>query len=608
MVIVLVFGLVACLPIDNKPTNINHNNSLKGDDGDSGTKGDYGTIVIAFPTDDSVLEIGNGYRISWESRDVEYVDINLYGVNIDNKELLVMNIATGIENTGQYAWEISPDFLAEEGLNFMEDRFKLVISDSNGNATDSVSDFVITYPINYETEDKNLKGRGGKEDIPNSRTVDMVNNRFVDGGVHTLKWNTGSKYIENVNIYLYKNGEYYQTIAKNVPNRGEYEWTVNILPNRSEIGGQPPIIEDSQVLSNALTNILPSEISYMNDFLGLDDVYNIVVLSGDLWERIKFAADSIPKPYWRGTRLYKIARALIEDTPNNFTEDEKKNMAITLSYYLAKKGLDTLDTVRKSLDIKFNGTKAIAPWDFNGHDLDMDGDGDVDYDDMTISPNPFHNCVSVNQILMVLEYIDLFNPLTLTFLVNALESLGLTLSEDSTNGNIIFSGNGQTVVIMGPNLQIGPNGQIIVSTTDSNGNSIGYQPISIEYDGVIGPEMGTTVHTKVNFTPKYGIKIDANGVMHDYLIVDKEMNGWFGSDGSDGSNPDEAYNWVSVYTLNSSSGGLDPFNNATIITAGNINYHFLGGGHNYIVVAYNSYQEPILSADDDMNGIPDGLE
>jgi hypothetical protein len=100
------------------------------------------------------------------------------------------------------------------------------------------------------------------------------------------------------------------------------------------------------------------------------------------------------------------------------------------------------------------------------------------------------------------------------------------------------------------------------------GNSIGYQPISITYDGVIGPEMGVIVHTEVNFYTKNGIKIDANGVMHDYLIVDKEMNGWFGSDGSDGSNPDEAYNWVSVYTLNSSSGGLDPFNNATIITAG----------------------------------------
>jgi hypothetical protein len=35
---------------------------------------------------------------------------------------------------------ISPDFLAEEGAHFMEDRFKLVISDSYGNATDSVSD------------------------------------------------------------------------------------------------------------------------------------------------------------------------------------------------------------------------------------------------------------------------------------------------------------------------------------------------------------------------------------------------------------------------------------------------------------------------------------
>jgi hypothetical protein len=126
--------------------------------------------------------------------------------------------------------------------------------------------YQIRYNLSYqlETEDKNLKGRGGKEDIQIVERLIWSITDLLMVGVHTLNGILARKIHRDVNIYLYKNGEYYQTIAKMFPIEENTHGQLINCRNRSEIGGHLPINEDTQVLSNALTNILPSEISYMN--------------------------------------------------------------------------------------------------------------------------------------------------------------------------------------------------------------------------------------------------------------------------------------------------------------------------------------------------------
>jgi hypothetical protein len=53
-------------------------------------------------------------------------------------------------------------------------------------------------------------------------------------------------------------------------------------------------------------------------------------------ERTKFFADSIPKPLLKGTPFYKMAKAIVDDMPD-LTDEERKELTITLSYYQAKK-------------------------------------------------------------------------------------------------------------------------------------------------------------------------------------------------------------------------------------------------------------------------------
>jgi len=156
-------------------------------------------FTITSPNGGESWQIGSSHTITWTSNNITsiYVKIDLYNngsyyTSIDKNEL----------NDGSYTWTIPT------GLN-PSNSYQVRITDtSNPSVYDTSNNTFSLTPQPSITVTSPGSGESWKP-----------------GSAHLITW-TSSHISGNVKIDLYRNGNYYATIAGSEPNDGRYTWTI----------------------------------------------------------------------------------------------------------------------------------------------------------------------------------------------------------------------------------------------------------------------------------------------------------------------------------------------------------------------------------------------
>jgi len=151
-------------------------------------------IDISSPSWDDKWLPNETHVIEWTSKNAgNQVDIWLL-----KNDAHYATIATNINNSGSYSWKFQNIFDADSDykIQIMSKEYNSVY-DQSEEFTIGGQTIAITSPANGDT--------------------------WYKGEAYTITW-TSKNAGDYVNIKLYKNGDYYYTIASNVENNGEHKW------------------------------------------------------------------------------------------------------------------------------------------------------------------------------------------------------------------------------------------------------------------------------------------------------------------------------------------------------------------------------------------------
>ena len=186
-------------------------------------------IDVYTPASGDILRIGKTYTISWEGGVSDsYVDIYLE-IN-DNLQYIDQAY-----NDGSYSWTVSENYHTSSSNRIVI----YSISDSSN------YDYSGTFTIRRETI---------------SITQPYENDKWYKGKTKTIRWsseNAGS-YLD---ISLYKNGQYFLTIASNAYNSGRYYWSI------------PSDIETNSEYQIKITSLSISDLYDFSDYFIIDEQY-----------------------------------------------------------------------------------------------------------------------------------------------------------------------------------------------------------------------------------------------------------------------------------------------------------------------------------------------
>ena len=157
---------------------------------------DERSITLNYPRTGDTLYKGDTYTITWSSVNAgEYVSIELY-----EDGWYLATIISNVTNDGSYSWEI-PNYIA---------------SSSSSN----IKIKSITYNNLYGiSEYFSLEGRTITVNLP------YDDETWYKGEDHIITWDSSGAG-DYVNIELYKDGQYYSSIASDVSNDGDYPWKI----------------------------------------------------------------------------------------------------------------------------------------------------------------------------------------------------------------------------------------------------------------------------------------------------------------------------------------------------------------------------------------------
>jgi len=154
-------------------------------------------LTIINPTTSSSWEIETYYYINWtHTGSITDVKLELFYA-----EVFIQEIVADTTNDGEYYWQVPADL--SDG-----DLYRIKISDSSNSSVYDYSEYfdVVLHP---------------------TLRIDEPRSGFIweSGIYHDITW-TSTGIISTVNIELYKNGEFVQTIITGTENDGIYTWTI----------------------------------------------------------------------------------------------------------------------------------------------------------------------------------------------------------------------------------------------------------------------------------------------------------------------------------------------------------------------------------------------
>ncbi|MBN2789561.1 MAG: hypothetical protein JXR69_05185 [Candidatus Delongbacteria bacterium] len=210
-------------------------------------------ITILSPVGGEIFMPDSTESLLWEDNIDENVKIDLY-----KNSVLDMVIAESVESSGSYDWKVPSGI--EEGTDY---KIRIASVEDSTLYDESGTDFKITSVSSIIVTE------------PSGGEIWNV------GGQRSIKWNFNSKGL--VNIDLYKNDTFYQTIKDSADNNGVYEWYI------------PAELPQDNDYKIKITNVTDEIITDMSDeFFSMDlpEVY--------IYDTSDIIANSEYKVQWYG--------------------------------------------------------------------------------------------------------------------------------------------------------------------------------------------------------------------------------------------------------------------------------------------------------------------